>query len=134
MKVLFDAIRSRFLATEQGAQTDLYNDLKGQLYFTQASQKATFPYCVYTPISHMYEFQFIENFENIVIQFSIFSLDASAENIEKYFEDLKVLYDWCNLTIDGYRHVYMRRGQSRLLRDDRAWHRITDYRCYIEKI
>jgi len=128
MKALFDAINDKFKV-----YNPFYADINGRMYFTQASQKAIFPYCVYSLISDMYEYQFTEEFSNIKIQFSIFDNAESSVNIEKYFEDLKTLYDWCTLSVSGYTSVYMRREQSRLLRDDRAWHRAVDYRCYLEK-
>lgn len=128
MKVLFDAIKAKF-----NVDNPFKTDMSGRLYFMQAPQKAVFPYCVYVPISNMYEYNFTSDFENIVIQFSVFSTDDSAVNIEKYFTDLKALYDWCTLSVTGYSHVYMRREQSRLLKDDRAFHRAVDYRCYLEK-
>jgi len=128
MKVLFDAIKAKF-----NIDNPLKTDLSGRLYFMQAPQTAVFPYCVYSPISDMYEYNFTADFENIVVQFSIFSTDENAVNIESYFGHLKDLYDWGVLSVTGYTHVYMRREQSRLLKDDRAWHRQVDYRIFLEK-
>jgi hypothetical protein len=134
MKVLFDAIYAKFTAIQGEARNSFYTDMGGRMYFMRAVQDAVFPYCVYRMVSNMYEYQFSEDFENITLQFSIFSIDESAVNVEKYFTDLKTLYDWCTLSITGYTHVYMRREQSRLLLDERAWHRAVDYRVFIEKV
>ena len=126
MKVLFDAIYAKFIATPHN---DFYTDIGGRMYMTRAIQTAVYPYATYHLISDIPDYIFVNDYENCLIQFSIFD----TNEVEKYFTDLKTLYDWCTLSVTGYNHIYMKRENSRLLHDGVAWCRSVDYRIFLEK-
>lgn len=131
MKALFDAIYAKFIATPHN---DFYTDIGGRFYMTRAIQTATYPYATYHLISDIPDYIFVNDYENCLIQFSIFDTNESAVNVEKYFTDLKTLYDWCTLSVTGYNHIYMKRESSRVFHDGVAWCRSVDYRIYLEKV
>lgn len=135
MKVLSKAIVAKFKETTGGVHNSLYTLVSGQIYKERAKQKATTPYLVYH-ITTVPDWNFCSEFERISVQFDIFSLDNSSEEIEDIFEALKTLFDWCSLSIVGYEHVYMKREVSRLIREptDDEWHYVIDYEILMEKL
>ncbi len=132
MKALFDALVTKFTATPHN---DIYTDMGGKIYLDQAIQSATFPYLVYGLVADNPEYLMaLEENGIFLIQFSLFSTDQSATNIESYYTHLKSLYDNCTLSVTGYKFIDMKRIASRIFKDDRpAWCRSVDYRIFLEK-
>lgn len=134
MKEIAQGIYGKFTETTGGLHNALYLGLDGRLYHTQADQTTVFPFAVFTFISQGTEYTFTDEFENLVVQFSLFSLQKSSLEIEILRAKLTALYDWSSLTVSGYTHLYMRRINSRLMKDDRpAWHYSIDYRIFVLK-
>jgi hypothetical protein len=135
MKEIATGIYGKFTALGGGgAHNSLYLGLDGRLYHTQALQTTTFPFCVFSFVSQGTEYTFTDEFENLVVQFSLFSTTNSSLEIEDLRAKLTALYDWCSLSVTGYSHLYMRRISSRLTKDDRpAWHYSIDYRIFVVK-
>ena len=132
MKVLFSAIKTRFDATPN----DFYTAMGGRLYFYEAEQGATYPYCVYQMISDAPEYYFNdERFEDFLIQFSIFDNDQSAVGITDDYEALKTHFDDVSLSVTGYTNVVFEREGARLVRNptDNVWQYSADYRVMCEK-
>jgi len=67
MNYLFAAIITHYTTDPLAA-----SDLTG-MYNTEAPQDAVFPYAVFSLISDVPEWTFSEDFENVLIQFNIFS-------------------------------------------------------------
>ena len=103
MKKLSEGIYTLF--TGSAFATDVGN----RLFKGQAPDGSDFPYSVYLFISDVPEYTFSEAYENVMVQFSIFSSAASSAEIEDALTHLKSLYDDCALSVTGYATVWMRR-------------------------
>ena len=131
MKVLFEGLYDLFAPT--GAKPTIYTNLSGKLYLTEAPQNTAFPYAIYHLVTNDYDFQFDEDFEEFLIQFTIFDDSVSAVNIATYFENLKTLYDWSSPTVTGYTVISVVREIAELLRYDDVWQYVVQYRILLEK-
>lgn len=137
MEELFKAIYTKFTASSSG-HTSIYSDVSGQFYLDEAPQSSAstslnMPYVVYNLISLVREDTFTNQGEDAVIQFNLFSNTAAATEVTTMFKHLAALYDWCDLSISGYNHIYMRRELSYLRRVNSAWHYAVEYRTYFSK-
>ena len=134
MKEIAQGVYSKFTETTGGVHNSLHIAVSGRMYHTEAPQDVEFPYIVFSFISQVPEYTFSDDFENVVVQFSIFSLQNSSLEVEDLRSKLMTLYDWTTLTVTGYSNIYMRRISNRLLRDDRpSWHYAMDYRVFVRK-
>lgn len=122
--------------------TAIYSKLSGSafevsatgLYLYQAPQERAMPYAVYQLISNVPEYTFTSIHEEILIQFNLFSDSTTDEQVSDMYSDLKALYDDCDLTITGYRHVRMVRDLAILTKEDEeTWKYTVQYRVLIEK-
>jgi hypothetical protein len=107
MNALFQGIWNRFSTT---TGSGFYNDVSGRMYHYKAPQEATFPYCVYFPVSDLNDVDFGEEREEILMQFNIFSRNNSALEAGTLLESLKTMFDDCNLTVTGWRHIEFSRN------------------------
>lgn len=116
--------------------TALYTSIGGRLFKGQAPQDAEFPYIVYFLVSDIPEKNFSDAYENVLIQFSIFSAASGTTEIEDIYTNLKALYDECSLTITGSKLIWMRRQNAVLFVVDQevitggirtCWHYAVDY-------
>lgn len=123
MNVLFDAIDTRFTAA-MGGRT---------LYNTEASDKATFPYVTMTIVGNAADWTFTEDFEDVLIQFNLFSATPACTEVGDTFEMLKSAFDKHDLIIAGYGTVSFERGNANLVRIDKKWQYIVTYRIIIQK-
>jgi len=105
MNALFEGIYSKF--TDGG---DFYDNLSGRMYLNIAPQGVTFPYCVFFSVSDLDDLDFVDEREEFLIQFNIFSEDEDATEAGDLFEDLKTMFDDCDLTVTGWRHLYCTRS------------------------
>ena len=131
MNTLFTAIYAKYLASGLPAAglTGLYN--------TQAPADAAFPYCVFSLISDVPDWTFTENFENCLIQFSLFSKPtgadkASSSEVCNLFELLKTMLDFVDLTISGYTSISLTREMATLLRANMVWQYTVTYRILLQ--
>ena len=130
MKALFTGIYNLFTTGPPA----IYTNVGGRFYLTEAPQNTTFPYIVYYVESNDYDYQFVEDFEDFLIQFNIFDDDvSSASNISTYFENLKTLFDWSLPTVSGYSIVRFVREFATLARDDEVWQYTIQYRILLQK-
>jgi len=116
---------------------DFSTAMTGGLWYQEAKQKTTFPYCVYSflgdkPMYWMAASNPDEG-EDILCQFSVFDKTASAININKYEGYLRALFDWANITVTSYTLMEMRRTGSVTLRVDDVWQTTVTYRIKIDK-
>ena len=132
MKTLFTGLYNLFAPA--GTKPDIWTNLSGKLYLTEAPQETTYPYATYNLIANDYDWMFDpSDFEEFLIQFSIFDDNSSADNITTYYENLKTLYDWSLPVITGYNVVHFIREFAELLRLDDVWHYVIQYRILVEK-
>jgi hypothetical protein len=113
MKALTTAIFSKCTSA-----TDLYTDIGGRLYKARAPERAEYPFAVFMVVSDVLDNTFTEDLENVVVQFSLFSLASSSGDVEDMFTHLKTLYDDCTLSPTGYSVLWMKRQQAVLQVED----------------
>jgi hypothetical protein len=125
MTDLFTAIITRYEAVSLSASlTGLYN--------TQAPQDVTFPYGVFQLISDTPDWTFSENFENILLQFNLFSDTSDPVEICDLFELLKTAFDFLELSVANYETVSMIRENANLTRDG-YWQYNVTYRILLQR-
>ncbi len=120
---------------ERRVHNDFYNSIGGRISFAEAPQEIETPYCVFHFINEAYEFYFHEEFERILVQFNIYSSDYSPVEYGRILSDLKALFDWTDLTIEGYTHKKMERNFVRTDRfdEDKLWQCIVQYTWLMQK-
>ena len=114
--------------------TTLSNSLTGGLYFRQVPDDATAPYATFMCIGSVSE-DFLgatatENrMETTSFQFTVFSDSYDGgEKILSVLNDLKNCFDFCELTIDGYYNVVMRReATGPIMFAEEMWQGNIDY-------
>jgi hypothetical protein len=83
------------------SSTALYADVAGRIYLDEAPEGTSFPYIVISIISDVPEDTFTEKLDDVLIQFSLFSISKSVTEIADMYADLKTLFDGAMLTITG---------------------------------
>jgi len=110
--------------------------IANRMFKGRAPEGAEYPYIVYLIVSNSPEKTFSEDFENTIIQFSIFSSASGSTEVEDIYTDLKTLYDECAMTIAGSTLlVWMKRTNATLMVEDhtvkagtvQVWHYAVDY-------
>ena len=129
MKAFFTGIYNLFTTGSPA----IYTNVGGRFYLTEAPQNTAFPYIVYYLANNDYDYQFVEDFEDFLIQFNIFDDKASASNISTYFENLKTLFDWSAPTVTGYKVSSFVREFAQLAKDDEVWQYTVQYRVLLQK-
>lgn len=111
-----------------------------RMYKGRAPEGATYPYIVYLTVSDNPNLTFAEDFEDVIIQFSIFSATSSSTEVEDIYTDLKALYDECTMTISGETLIWMVRQNANLMVEDhtvksgliQVWHYAVDYYMLVQ--
>jgi len=134
MKTVSEALYNKFNEADGGSHHPLYNLVSGKFYKERAPQTATLPYVVYHIISIVPEWNFCSDFEKLRIQIDLFSSSNDSTQVENMYTYLKELFDWRELVIDGYDHIWMRRELARLVKDpeDDNWNYTVDYEIFME--
>jgi len=131
LKTLFESIYARFLN-----DSDLLGSVAG-MYNTMAPADAKFPYIVFSLISDVQDFDSHNVFENVLIQFNIFSKKASPEEVCNIFEYLKgntiegTGYDFYELEIDNYNTLVLKRDTATLTQIENVWQYNITYHCIL---
>ena len=82
------------------ADTDLNNAVGGRIYLDRAPENTEFPYVVFFIVSYSPDNTFAEKLEDVVVQFSIYSLQPGPTEIIGIYYYLKTLFDDCDLNIE----------------------------------
>jgi hypothetical protein len=107
--------------------TAIYGKLSGsslstligdRLFKGRAPENTEYPYVVFFVVSDVPDLTFTEDYEDILLQFSLFSSTSSTTEIEDMYAALKSLYDECALTITGATLVWMKRANSQFMVED----------------
>jgi len=128
MKTLFQAIYARYLATglRASALTDLYHNT--------APPGVVFPYGVFTLISNVADWTFTEDFEDCLVQFSLFSsVMSDSTQVCDLFELLKTAFDKFDLVVADYTIISLTREMANLFKEEDVWHYAVTYRIYLQK-
>ncbi len=120
---------------ESKVHNDFYNSIEGRIFFAEADQEIKAPYVVFHFINEAYEFYFYEEFERILVQFNIYSADYSSVEYATILGHLKTLFDWTDLSIEGYTHKKFERNFVRTDRfdEDELWQCIVQYTWLMQK-
>lgn len=113
-----------------------------RFYDTEAPQGAVFPYCNYLIVTDMPEWTWNEDFEDVLLQFSIFSKARSSGEIKDIYTKLNALYHKKSLgsIVGGKQFIWMWRSNLTTMRDEvttRAgtvgvWHFAVDFAVFYE--
>lgn len=107
MNTLYTAIYNHFKTLPYG---DFYNNLSGRLFLNHAPQNTAFPFCVYFIVTNYNDLDFAEEREEFSVQFNIFSENNSAIEAGSLLENLKAMYDNCELSVSGWRFLKLQRN------------------------
>ncbi|KKN57514.1 hypothetical protein LCGC14_0561310 [marine sediment metagenome] len=103
------------------------------LYNTEGDDEAVFPYATVSIVGGVADWTFTEDFEDVLIQFNLFSETPACTEVGAAFTALKVAFDKHDLTIVGYETVSFERGNANLIRVDKKWQYIVTYMINIQK-
>lgn len=79
----------------------------GRIYLDEALPGAVYPYVVLSIVSDTPEDTFSAYLDEIMVQFSLFSVSRGATEITTMYSYLKALFDDAVLTVTGYTHIWM---------------------------
>lgn len=129
MKALFDA-----LMTKATGSTFLTASTGG-LHREFAPQSKAMPYTVMHLVSGNPEDTFTERGESFLVQFNVYTDTTTATTLDDIADKLRTLYDWCTLTITGYRFIAMGRVfQTSYWNDElKNWTYVIQYRIQMQK-
>lgn len=113
------------------SSTDLYTDIGGRLYKSEAPEGAAYPYVVFFVVSDLPEYPGGHTIEQVQVQFSLFSSASGSTQVEDMLTHLRSLYDDCSLTITSNTLIYFIRGNMSAMREDHTWHYVQEYEIQI---
>jgi len=106
--------------------------IANRMFKGQAPEGADYPFCVYLIVTDTPDHTFSEDFEDVIIQFSLFSTTSGTTEVENMLTDLNTLYDEKSFSITGSTLVWMRRISANFIVEDHttptgtarvfAWH------------
>ena len=134
MKALTTAIYGKLSGSALGT------DIGGRLYKGRAPEGAEYPYVVFMLVSDVPDLTFSEKYQDVLIQFSLFSSASGSTEIEDMFTHLKTLYDECSLSPTNETLIYMMRGNTTLMIEGHTtpagtadvWHYAVDYNLMVK--
>jgi len=137
MKALTKAIYGKLT----GSALEAY--IPGRLYKGRALPGTEYPYVEYGVATGDPEYTFSDTFENVVIQFDIYSAEAGSTQVEDIYTALTALYDDCALSPTSETLVHMRRSNYNLISEEHStptpnsfqqvWHYSIDYDILIQR-
>lgn len=96
-----DSYNACTLDSDGKVRTDLYNDIGGRMFFEEAPNGAEFPYCVFNVVSAVPQRTFTENFNNVLLQFALFSSSKRVSEMTTMYKHLLSLYDDAFISVTG---------------------------------
>jgi len=111
LNALLTAIFTRFTGS------DFSSDIGGRMYSRYAPQGVTFPYAVVSIPVGLSDWMFVERFDDVDVQFNLFSQSTSEVEIGTMLTNLRARYDDTTLTVVGYTFLYMQHERSLALSD-----------------
>lgn len=132
MKNITTALTTKVTELTGGVHNSFYTAIGGRWYDTQAPTNGTTPYAVYQVISSVHEWEFNEEFQNLLLQISIVDGSSSGGTIKDIGTYCKALFDGATLTITGKSTIFMRWEIEQLYKDeDGDWLLPMDFRLYV---
>gem|GEM_PF-3826373 len=111
MNALLTAIFNRFTGSDFSA------DIGGRMYSRYAPQGVAFPYAVVSIPFGLSDWMFVERFDDVDVQFNLFSQNTSETEIGTMLTNLRARYDDTTLTVSGYTFLYCQHERSLTLSD-----------------
>lgn len=140
MKSLFkgivDHFNKQYSSSGSSVHYAVYSDVSGQIYATEGPQSSTSaPYIVFNLVSNLNDETFGNEAEEALVQFNIFSTNASVANVNSIYDHLTTRFDGAALASlsSGYTNTMCKREFSHLVRSDDTWHYVIQYRMRITK-
>jgi len=93
-------------------------DIGGRLFKGQAPPGTSYPYAIYLVVTDVPQRTFTELYEEVLVQFSLFSTASGTTEVENMYTDLKTLYDEKPFTITGSTLIWMRRSNTSFIVED----------------
>lgn len=90
----------------------LADHIGNRLYKGRAPEGAEYPYIVYMIVTNGPDKTFDTDYEDTLIQFSLFSSASGSTEIEDMYADLITLFDECSMTITSGTLIWMRRENA----------------------
>jgi len=81
------------------------------MYTRYAPQNTPFPFAVFRIVSGIGDWNFTHDFDEVDVQFSLFSQSTSESEIGTLLTKLRSLYDDVELTVAGYTNLFMQYDQ-----------------------
>ena len=100
------------------AGSALETALGGRLFEDQAPEGTPYPFAVYSITADRPIDTFTDKIDDVLIQFSLFSLSNSTGEIKDLYANLRTLYDGCDLVISGNTFIQMERVNMYPLPED----------------
>jgi len=94
----------------KAAASNFLSYIGSRLYKGRAPANCQYPYAVYAVVTDVPEKTFTEDFENVIVQFSLYSITSSTLEIETMLTYLKALYDECEFAITDATLIWMKRS------------------------
>jgi hypothetical protein len=98
--------------------SSLETAIGGRMYKGQAPDGTEYPYVVYQVVTNTPDHTFSEDFENTIIQFSLFSSASGTTEIEGMYSNLKTLYDEQPFSVTGSTLIWMKRTNAAFIVDE----------------
>ena len=131
MKELFKGITTVYNTTNA-----FKTQTKKRFYLYEAPERVVYPYCVYFMVADENDYTFTTQFDNVLIQFSLFSESEGVSEVSTMFDNLAALYDDATLTVAGYSFIRMVRESANLIKETdpkNIWHYAVTYNVMIER-
>ena len=128
MKELLKAIKAKV-----NGNATLSAAIGSDIYFEQSPPDTTMPYVTYHFIDQRpwHTFSTASEFEDVIVQFSIFDDRPGVDKIETIYSDLDLVFNRGVLVYDSKTHIgCIREGGTGPTRLDDCWQRTVDYRVH----
>ena len=106
MNVLLTGIYTLF-----NASNTFKTAVDSKMYTRYAPQGTTYPYAIFDIVTGIGDWNFTQEFDDIDVQFNLFSQSSSETEIGTLYSTLRALYDDCTLTVAGYTALFMQYDQ-----------------------
>lgn len=111
-----DAILQAIMTKTVGSA--LATQVGSRIYFQEAPDNVAYPLVVFFPVSDVPEYPGGKTMENMLWQFSLFSLSAGLTEITTLLTNLRTLFDDCTLAIAGENLIYFIRGNLTVINEE----------------
>ena len=106
-----------FTAFNAVGPTAIHTSLGGRMFTRYAPPDTVYPYAVLTIPASLGWWTFTNDYDEVDVQFNLFSQSTSETEIGTLYTNLRALYDDTTLTVVGFDFLYMQYDMSWQLAD-----------------